>query len=125
MLAPKAGVELAPKPNPGVLAGLAPKEEPKPNDDPLLAAGAAPKPPNGELLGDAPNAGVGLAPKGLGEGVPNGEAAGAGLAPNGDDAGDAPKPPKLGVDAAEGGGAARVHFQRGAAAAVCVGLRLT
>lgn len=95
-LAPNAGVELAPNPNPGVLAGLAPKDDPNPPKvEALLAGAAVPKPPKGALLGVAPKAGV-EEPKGLGDGVPNGDADDAGLAPNGDEV-LAPKPPKLGV----------------------------
>jgi hypothetical protein len=98
-LAPNAGEELAPNPKPGEVAGLAPKAEPKPpKAGALLAGGEAPNPPNGELLGAAPNAGV-VEPKGLGDGVPKGDAAEAGLAPKGDGDGDAPNPPKLGVEA--------------------------
>lgn len=99
--APNAGADVAPKPNAGVLAGLAPKLVPKPpNVDALLADGLAPKPPNGELEGAAPKVGAG-APKGLGDGVPKGDTEEAGLAPKGELAGLAPKPPNVGVDAAD------------------------
>lgn len=72
--------------------------------DALVAGADAPKPPKGELLGEAPKAGV-EDPKGLGDGVPKGDADDAGLAPKGEEV-VAPKPPKLGVEAAvaRGGG---------------------
>jgi hypothetical protein len=105
--APNAGAELAPKPKPGVEAGLAPKVEPKPPNVAALLAGAlAPKPPKGEEAGLAPKPGV-EDPKGLGEGVPKGDAADAGLAPKGEDEGAAPKPPKLGVEAVQVGSRGR------------------